>query len=245
MIVIATDFGNEGPYLGQMKAVLLCEAPAVPIVDLFANLPSFAIQPAAYLLASYVAEFPIGSVFLCIVDPGVGGVRTPVVMLADGRWFVGPDNGLFNVIAQRSAAAVERWEITWQPENLSRSFHGRDLFAPVAAQIARGDAVPGNRLDSDSRIGEVWPSDLAQVIYIDHFGNAVTGIRAEQLDAASILESSGHLLRQAGTFSDVEPGMAFWYCNANGLVEIAVNQGRADLILGVQIGDRVHFRGRL
>ena len=244
MIVIATDFGNEGPYIGQMKAVLLREAPSIPVLDLFANLPSFAIQPAAYLLASYVGEFPLGTVFLCVVDPGVGGAREPVVMLADGRWFVGPANGLFNVIAQR-AAALEWWDITWRPEGLSRTFHGRDLFAPVAAQIARGDAVPGNVADPNARIEEGWPSDLAQVIYIDHFGNAVTGIRAENLETASLLESSGHLLRQAGTFSDVEPGTAFWYCNANGLVEIAVNQSRADKILGLQIGDRVHFRGRL
>lgn len=243
MIVISTDFGNEGPYLGQMKRVLLRDAPAIPVIDLFANLPSFAIQPAAYLLASYVAEFPLDTVFLCVVDPGVGGARTPVVMRADGRWFVGPGNGLFNVIAQR-AAAVEWWDITWRPESLSHSFHGRDLFAPVAAQIARGDAVPGV-VAAGLQIEEGWPPDLAQVIYIDHFGNAVTGIRAESLDATSLLEFPGHSLRQADTFSDVEPGTAFWYSNANGLVEIAVNQGRAESILGVQIGDRVHFCGRL
>ncbi|MBI5462605.1 MAG: SAM-dependent chlorinase/fluorinase [Gammaproteobacteria bacterium] len=244
MIVIATDFGNEGPYLGQMKAVLLREAPAVPVLDLFANLPSFAIQPAAYLLAAYVDEFPDGTVFLCVVDPGVGGARAPVVLRADGRWYVGPDNGLFNVIAQR-AASVEWWNITWRPDVLSRSFHGRDLFAPVAARIARGDAVPGVALDPAARTQESWPSDLAQVIYIDNFGNAMTGIRAEYLDEASLLETSGYLLRQAGTFSDVQPGTAFWYGNANGLVEIAVNQGRADRILGLHVGDRVHFRGRL
>ncbi|MBI5040473.1 MAG: SAM-dependent chlorinase/fluorinase [Gammaproteobacteria bacterium] len=244
MIVIATDFGNEGPYLGQMKAVLMREAPAIPVLELFANLPSFAIQPAAYLLAAYVSEFPPGTVFLCVVDPGVGSARAPVVLRADGRWYVGPDNGLFNVIAQRTAD-VAWWDITWRPDSLSRSFHGRDLFAPVAACIARGDAVPGVAVESDTRIQDGWPRDLAQVIYIDHFGNAMTGIRAEHLDEASLLETSGHLLRQTGTFSDVQPGTAFWYGNANGLVEIAVNQGRADQILGLHVGDRVHFRGRL
>lgn len=244
MIVIATDYGNEGPYLGQVKAVLLREAPATPVLDLFANLPSFAIQPSAYLLAAYVRGFPPGTVFLCVVDPGVGSARLPIVLRADGRWFVGPDNGLFNVIAQQ-AAEVEWWDITWRPEYLSRSFHGRDLFAPVAARIARGDAVPGIAVDPSTRIQSGWPPDLAQVIYIDHFGNAMTGIRAEHLDASSLLESSGHLLRQASTFSEVEPGVAFWYGNANGLVEIAVNQGRADRNLGLQVGDRVHFHGRL
>jgi len=245
MIVIATDFGNEGPYLGQMKAVLMREVPSIPVLDLFANLPSFAIQPAAYLLAAYVGEFPLGTVFLCVVDPGVGSTRTPIVLRVDGRWYVGPDNGLFDVITQR-ATAVERWDITWRPEHLSHSFHGRDLFAPVAARIARGDAVPGVAVDpAGARILAGWPPDLAQVIYIDHFGNAMTGIRAEQLETGSLLEVSGRLLRQAETFSAVERGTAFWYGNANGLVEIAVNQGRADSVLGLQVGERVHFRGRL
>ena len=93
---------------------------------------------AAYLLAALAVEFPKGSVFLCVVDPGVGGDRLPVVLEADGRWFVGPDNGLLNTVAAQSEHVVWRI-ITWRPELLSASFHGRDLFAPIAANIARED----------------------------------------------------------------------------------------------------------
>lgn len=244
MIVIATDFGLQGPYIGQMKAALLREAPGIPHIDLFANLPAFEIQASAYLLAAYVNEFPVGAVFLCVVDPGVGSERRAAVVKVDGRWFVGPDNGLFNVIAERAEQA-EWWDIDWLPDQLSHSFHGRDLFAPVAARIARGEAVPGRRADPAERLQAGWPPELAQVIYLDHYGNAMTGIRVESLAEDSVLEAAGVRLRRARTFSDVEPGVAFWYGNANGLVEIAVNQGQADSALGLMVGDRVHFRGRL
>lgn len=244
MIVIATDFGLQGPYIGQMKAVLLREAPQVPVIDLFADLPAFEIQATAYLLAAYVEEFPVDSVFLCVVDPGVGGSRRAAAIKADGRWFVGPDNGLFNVIASR-ANSLEWWDIDWQPQRLSHSFHGRDLFAPVAARLARGETVPGQAVAASERLQEGWPPELAQVVYIDHYGNAMTGIRVASLAEDSILEAAGVRLRRARTFSDVESGAAFWYGNANGLVEIAVNQGEANSVLGLRVGDRVHFRGRL
>ena len=139
MIFIFTDFGLEGPYVGQMKAVLACEAPGVPVIDLFADLPAFDAQAAAYLLAAYGGRLPAGGVCLSVIDPGVGGARAPLALSADGRWYVGPDNGLFAIVARR-AESLEAWRITWRPAGLSASFHGRDLFAPVAARLARGEA---------------------------------------------------------------------------------------------------------
>ena len=244
MIVIATDFGHEGPYVGQMKAVLARKAPGVPVIDLFADLPAFEIQAAAYLLAAYVDEFPPGTVFLCVVDPGVGGDRRAALVRADERWFVGPDNGLFNVIAQR-AQRLQWSDIQWRPDRLSHSFHGRDLFAPIAARLARGETIPGTAVDPADRLLEGWPPELAKVVYQDHFGNLMTGIRVAGVQEDDLLEAGGRELSRARTFSAVEPGQAFWYGNANGLVEIAVNQGRASDVLGMQVGDRVHFRGRL
>lgn len=244
VIVLFTDFGLEDPYIGQMQAVLHRDAPGVPQLNLFARAPNFDPHASAYLLAAYCGEFPDGTVFLAVVDPGVGGGRRPCVVQADGRWFVGPDNGLFNVIAMR-AQALDWWDIDWRPPRLSASFHGRDLFAPVAARIARGDAVPGVVADPGERILPGWPPDLAQVIYIDHYGNAMTGIRAASLAGDVELEVGVHRLRRAETFSAVAAGAAFWYENANGLVEIAVNQGHAATRLGLSLGDRVHFTGRL
>lgn len=240
MIVIATDFGCEGPYLGQMQAVLLREAPSIPIVQLFCDLPAYDIQAAAYLLAAYVDEFPVGTVFLCVVDPGVGSARRAAAVQADGRWYVGPDNGLFNVIASR-AGRVAWWDITWRPAQLSHSFHGRDLFAPVAARVARGEAVPGEAVDPLKRMLPDWPAELARIVFVDHFGNLITGVRAASVGEKVNVEAGGMVLAYARTFSCVASGEAFWYANANGLVEIAVNQGRASAALGLQVGDEVRL----
>src|SRR6202051_1160043 len=131
MIVLFTDFGLEGPYTGQVKAVLHRSAPGIPVIDLFADAPAGNPRAAAYLLAAYAVWFPTETVLLSVVDPGVGGTRAPVVVESDGRWYVGPENGLFELVRRRGRA-VKSWEIDWRPEALSASFHGRDLFAPVA-----------------------------------------------------------------------------------------------------------------
>src|SRR6516225_11333685 len=138
MIVLFNDFGLEGPYTGQVKNVLCRTAPGVPVVDLFANAPAGKPKPAAYLLAAYGVWFPPGTVLLAVIDPGVGGPRPAVIVEAGGRWYVGPDNGLFELVRRRAESA-RTWEILWRPETMSESFHGRDLFAPVAGQLARGD----------------------------------------------------------------------------------------------------------
>ena len=239
MIALFTDFGLEGPYVGQMKAVLYHDSPGVAVLDLFADAPAHDIEAAAYLLAAYAPELPAGTINLCVVDPGVGtATREPAVLDADGRLYVGPDNGLFNVVAGR-AAAPRWWRITWRPERLSASFHGRDLFAPVAAKLARGDPVPGDPVATGDRLRPGWPEDLARVIYIDRFGNAMTGLRAARLAPAQRLRVAGRVLRHARTFGEVPVGGALWYENANGLAEIAVNRGRAADQLGLAIGDEV------
>lgn len=242
MIVLFTDFGLEGPYAGQMKAVLFRKAPNVPVVDLFADVPPFDAEAAGYLLAAYVEEFDPGSVFLCVVDPGVGGGRRAALLKADGRWFVGPDNGLFNTVAAR-AAQVRWWDIVWRPARLSSSFHGRDLFAPVAAGLALGELPPVEEQAPAARVPEDWPHDLARVVYVDRYGNVMTGLRAAIVPAGAVLEVRGHRVARASTFSDVPVGEGFWYANANGLAEIAVNQGRAAEWYGVRCGDLVVVRG--
>ncbi len=235
MILLATDFGLEGPYVGQMKAVLARAAPGVPVIDLIADLPPFAPKAAAYLLPALAAEFTAGAVFLCVVDPGVGGARLPLALEADGRWFVGPDNGLL-AIAGRHAADLRGFTIDWRPERLSASFHGRDLFAPAAARLATGAPLPMSPRDGSDIVGAGWPDDLPAVVYVDHYGNAMTGLRAAKISDDARLSAGGCTLGRARTFSDVAPGEAFWYENANGLVEIAVNQGRADEALGLAVG---------
>ena len=239
MIVLFTDFGPTGPYTGQMTAALHGIAPHVPVIDLINDAPAFDPQASAYLLAALICDFPDDSVFLGIVDPGVGGDRMPVIVKAAARWFVGPDNGLFDIVIRRSDINdVDVWRITHEPEHLSASFHGRDLFAPVAATVALGHAVPGDQIAIDDLRHPGWPDDLGKIIYNDHFGNAMTGIRAKTLPSGTTLRFSNTTISHARVFSDVATGALFWYENANGLAEIAVNQGRADdlgLIVGASV----------
>jgi S-adenosyl-L-methionine hydrolase (adenosine-forming) len=224
MIVLCTDFGLTGPYMGQVKAVLARDAPGVPAIDLFADLPPFQPKLAAYLLAAYAAWFEPGDVILAVVDPGVGSVRGALVVEAYGRWYVGPDNGLFELTLRRAARA-RSWRIDWRPERLSASFHGRDLFAPVAARLARGQPPEGTATEP-LRFSD-WPDDLPAIVYVDHYGNAMTGLRATMLSPGTELELAGARIARARTFSDVREGQPLWYENANGLAEIALNGGSA------------------
>lgn len=245
MIVIFTDFGIGSPYIGQMQNVLYRYAPDQAVITLFSDAPSFNPKSSAYLLPAYIDEFEAGTVFLCVVDPGVGDVtRKPVILQVDGRWFVGPDNGLFNVVAMRARdiESLQWWDITWQPDTLSNSFHGRDLFAPVAAMLTQGTMPEAQQQNTGNRIDRSWPAELEQIIYFDHFGNAITGVRATAISKDKHILLQQHVLRYARTFSDVETGNAFWYENANGLVEIAMNQGNVVRHFSLRIGDRIQIQ---
>ena len=235
MIAIFTDFGIHGPYLGQMHAVLAAAAPGVPVVNLFPDLPPFNVKAAAYLLPAYSQYLPATTTCLCVVDPGVGSERRPVALQADGRWYVGPDNGLFSVVVRR-ARQVRAFVITWAPERLSTSFHGRDLFAPVAARIARGEHCPGEMVTADTLVAPSWPDELPEVVYVDPYGNAVTGLRASTLSRDAVVRVAGRACAYRRTFAAAGAGEAFWYANSNGLVEVALNQDSAARQLGLATG---------
>lgn len=233
MILLYTDFGAEGPYLGQVEAVLRRLAPGVDIVNLLSNAPADPL-PAGYLLDALAHTQPRGATFLCVVDPGVGGDRHAVVLEADGRRFVGPDNGLLNGAAAR--ATDVRWRIIeWRPDKLSASFHGRDLFAPIAARIAQDDWAWAFRVWNGPDL-RAWPADFYGIVYLDHYGNALTGLRYSTALEGQIVCVNNYRLTQAPTFCGIPEGKAFWYCNSMGLVEIAVNRGRADVLLGLKPG---------
>ncbi len=220
--------------------MLARDAPSVRVIDLLHDAPAYDAKRSAYLLAALVDVFPRDAVFLCVVDPGVGGERAALVVEADGRQFVGPDNGLFEIVLRRAARRAA-WAITWRPAALSPSFHGRDLFAPVAALIAGGEEVPGEAIDVETIRRPDWPDDLDEIVYIDRYGNAMTGRRAETVPAAVVVEAGRQRFSRATTFSEVTPGAPMWYENSSGLVEIAVNRGRASDQLGLVVGDAIAF----
>ncbi len=240
MILAFTDFGWQGPYLGEMRLAALRLAPTVPYVELMADAPAFRPDLAAYHLAALAARLEPGDVVLGIVDPGVGGPRRPLALRADGVWFVGPDNGLFELVMRR-AGSLEAQAIVWRPETLSASFHGRDLFAPTAARLALGaDAglaptVPLRHPD--------WPDDADRIVHVDGYGNLVSGRRATTLPLTATYLAGDRTVTHARTFSATSEGELFWYANSAGLVEIAANAAPAATLLGLAPGAALQLQG--
>jgi S-adenosylmethionine hydrolase len=234
MIFLFTDFGRDGPYVGQVKAVLARGAPAVPVIELFSDLPAFDPKSAAYLLPAFTQQARPGDVVMAVVDPGVGSDRACVMLLADGVWFVGPDNGLLAQVVRR-AKTCKAWVLP-VPASASASFHGRDVFAPAAAQLALGQMPEGRALDPASLDRPDWPDDIAAVVYIDRYGNAMTGLRVSTTPAITSITAGGMQLSPKRTFADAAQGEAFIYANSSGLWEIALNVGSALERLNLHIG---------
>ena len=240
-IVLFTDFGAADLYAGQVEAVLDRFAPGVRVIHLLHEAPAFDVQASAHLLAALARGLAPGDVLIGVVDPGVGTGRDAVAVRADDRWYVGPDNGLFSVVAAR-AARCSVWRIADRPPGASSSFHGRDVFAPIAAAIATRGLPDASVAPADDLSVQFGGADLAELIYIDHYGNAWTGLRAAGLPLDRKLAAGGLELSHARVFGDARAGEPFWYENSSGLVEIAVNQGSAAARLGLAVGMAVAWR---
>lgn len=238
MILLFTDYGAAGIYVGQVKMVLAECAPGVPVIDLLHEAPPFNVRAGAHLLAALSTRLHVGDVVLAVVDPGVGGVRDAIAVCTGRCWLVAPDNGLASVAAARADEA-NLFTIGWRPDVLSASFHGRDLFAPVAAMLARGDPA-GARLETRAKLSvTLGPDDLAEIVYLDHFGNAMTGLRARNLPPGTRLAVAGRTIAYARVFSSAPAGDLFWYENSIGLAEIAGNRESAACRLGLAVGQQV------
>jgi len=237
-IVLFTDFGAQDLYVGQVKAVLAARAPRARVIDALHEAPAFDIEASAHLLTALANQYPRGSVFLAVVDPGVGGARDMIVVHADGRTFVGPDNGLLSVLWARARRRSCR-RIVWRPKALSASFHGRDVFAPVAALLASRRLPRGWAVRSRAPRVLLDAGDRAAVIHVDHFGNAMTGLRGARLARTARVRVGRRVLRFARVFEAVPRGSVFWSVNSLGLVEIAANQASAARRLGLRVGRRV------
>lgn len=247
MIVLATDYGCCSPYQAQLELAIqryaeMSEQKSPQVISLFSDLPAFRPDLAAYLLPQYFHEFPADSVLLMVVDPGVGSdLREPLLIRYRQLWIVCAGDDLLRVFRSR-AQDFRAWRILWQPPDLSKSFHGRDLFAPLATSIALGEW----REDWFQSIDELaakngekpWPEDYSAIVYIDAFGNAMTGIRAtaNNYDRSRCLRVGDTRLSYAEVFASVEHGACFYYVNAIGLLEIAANQASAADLLQLSLG---------
>ncbi|MBI1425085.1 MAG: hypothetical protein GC149_16685 [Gammaproteobacteria bacterium] len=238
MIFLFTDFGWNGPYIGEMKAVLSCDLTDT-VIDLMHDAPVFNPMASAYLLAALSKRFVAGDFCLGVVDPGVGDDNRRVLYVdADDVHYIGPDNGLFAVLAAR-AKRVRCQEIRWRPQIQSASFHGRDVFAPIVARLLHGKPLDSQEVPLASLVGADYPGQLKEVIYIDHYGNVITGLNAGICSDATIFSVEDKRAAHAHTFSSVAPGQLFWYENSMGLIEIAANQANACQLLGCEIGTPV------
>ncbi len=244
-LYLFTDFGYEGPYVGLMKAAARRAGLAGDaVVDLMHDAPRFRPREAGLLLARLLPWLPEEAAVAAVVDPGVGTGRRALIARIDGRILVGPDNGLL-VPALTEASGrdltVSVAEITWRPQALSASFHGRDLFVPAAVRALTSRPLATRPLAPADLLDWKTPPDPARIVYIDGFGNAMTGLVAAALGEARLVVA-GRTLSRARTFADRPEGEPFWYENALGLAEIAVNRGAAAALLGLAIGTPVAIR---
>lgn len=237
-IFLFSDFGANDLYVGQVEAALDRYAPGVRVIHLLNEAPRFDPRASAHLLAALAAGLGRGHVVLGVVDPGVGTGRDGIVARIDGRWFVGPDNGLFSVAAARASSRAY-WRIARTPPGVAPTFHGRDVFAPLAAAVATDDFPNENVAPVTDLSSRLPGDDLAAIIYVDHYGNAWTGLRATGLPLDRPLVVAGRALSHARVFAEAPAGAAFWYENSSGLVEVAVNRGSAADTLGLAVGTPV------
>lgn len=235
MIALFTDFGLDGLYVGQMHALINAALPETKVIDLCHTLPAQDICAASYLLPAYTRYLPPASIIICVVDPGVGGNRPHAVCKADDRWYIGPDNGLFDVL-QQHAHSFSKYHFRW-PGQVSNSFHARDVYAPAACLLSESNDPAVLKIHPAFDSAPAFPAELKEIIFFDHYGNAITGLRSSSVSTDSSIVINDLKLDNARVFSDVSAGQSFWYVNANGLVEIAVNQGSAKDALGLQLGD--------
>jgi len=242
MLYLFTDFGYEGPYVGQMKAVVSDPSLQCLVIDLMHDVPRFNVKAGAHLLAAATKFIPKNSIVVAVVDPGVGSARKGLVLRADENWYVGPDNGLLDVVA-RDATLCEWYEIDYKSEDTSPSFHGRDIFMPVAHNIFRKQLMNTMLIPSLNYLPKIDVPNLSEVIYVDHFGNLITGLLASQINENVGISFKGERLERANTFSDVDMGKAFFYVNSQGLIEVSVNCGSAEEFFTAKIGDSLELLG--
>jgi S-adenosyl-L-methionine hydrolase (adenosine-forming) len=248
-ITLCTDFGTRDSYVAQLKAVLLQRGPAaLRIIDLGHEIGAQNVREAAFFLRCAVPRFAPGTIHLAIVDPGVGSARRGLVAHAHGQYLVGPDNGIFGWLLDEAAQA-HSLEVA-RDDQVSSTFHGRDVFAPAAARLACGEALTafGPRVLDPVRLA--WPQPIhgracvsAEVVHVDRFGNLITNLERGALPPGPVRVRLGD--RAIGPLRDhyaqVAPGELLALIGSEALLELAVRDGSAAAVTGAGVGARVEI----
>jgi S-adenosyl-L-methionine hydrolase (adenosine-forming) len=254
VVTITTDFGHQGPFVATIKGRILSRLPDARIIDVTHEVPVYWPAEAGFWLARSYGYFPAGSVHIAVVDPGVGTKREIVGVVADEHLFLAPDNGLLAPIVARARSTsifrlnLEAARVRFKLPTVSATFHGRDIFAPIAAELAAGRASPSD-LGPEMQIPDLvpsWVDDPAVgddqvagvVITIDHFGNLITNIDASLVARFSrpVVRTGGHTFPLRRTYGDVRPGEFLALVNSFGVLEIARAEQSAAEALGLSRG---------
>jgi S-adenosylmethionine hydrolase len=253
IITLTTDFGVKDPYVGIMKGVILGIAPDVEIVDLSHEIRSYDVLDAAFVLKSSYSYFPAGTIHVGVIDPGVGSVRRAIAGLANRHYFVAPDNGVLSLVLDTESGKEPPQVHHISNERLfrtpvSRTFHGRDIFAPTAAHLARGtplESVGASIGDFVRRaIPKLTPLGrtgvLATVLHVDKFGNIITNLRRDHLSPHFRIHVAGsEVTRLCNTFSEAPPGELVAIEGSTGFIEIALDQASAAESLNIRPGAEI------
>ena len=254
IVALLTDFGIRDSYVAEMKGVMLSLNPNLRLIDISHSVPPGDVKCAAYLLWRSRRWFPDGTIFLSVIDPGVGSDRKILLLQTKEHYYVGPDNGLFTMVSEECDCRV--WEVSdrkFMGREISGTFHGRDIMAPVCGHLSLGEMEPsafGAPVERIVRLDMTAPSIdgtgvEGEIISVDRFGNAITNITADRLadlgSHACLSVSIGRL--QVGTirrtFSSVGDGETVAYAGSAGLLEMAVNGGDFARLYGIKPGDKV------
>ncbi|HYR49452.1 MAG TPA: SAM-dependent chlorinase/fluorinase [Candidatus Eisenbacteria bacterium] len=234
LVTFTTDFGSGSPLVAAMKAMVLAGCPHAVLVDVSHEVPRFDVSAGSFMLFAGTRHFPGGSVHLAVVDPGVGSSRRRLIVQAGGRFYIGPDNGLFAIVIDE--VGLQRTiELAPRPHG-APTFEGRDVFAPAAAALASG--VPLESLGPPTDPPMVLPDTGPRVLWVDGFGNLVTNLKPP---ARRMRIHNHDITATATTYSEGRPNEPFVYVGSMGYLEVAVRETRADKLLGARPGMKVEL----
>jgi S-adenosylmethionine hydrolase len=254
LITLTTDFGLRDHYVGVMKGVIAGIAPDARIVDICHEIPAYDVAEGAFTIAQAYHWFPAGTIHVVVVDPGVGSARRPIVAEVGGHVFVAPDNGVLSQVFERATPSVFSVDIErYALKPTSQTFHGRDVFAPVAAHLANGVVLSetGTAITDFIQLEPTSPMEVAagvwkgRILHIDQFGNLVTSFPVEFLDKSAgnfRLKVGGmEITYSARSYAEAPPGKAFFIAGSSGYVEVSVNQASAAERAGAAPGAPVEW----
>jgi len=244
IITLLTDFGTADGYVAEVKGVLFSAAPEATVVDLSHDIPPQDVESARLAVARYWRRFPVGTVHLVVVDPGVGSARAPLAVGSEGRFLVGPDNG---VLSPALLAGGARAVVLPVSAAATATFHGRDVFAPAAAALALGTPIDAlgsphaepvvRRTPEARRVGD--GSVAGEIIAIDRFGNAISNLIAPR---GGRIEVNGRSMPIVRTYADARPGDVIALTGSSGFIEVAERDGNAARSLGLERGTPIVLR---